>query len=147
MLHLFGAKIVPKKQVSIAPTKIGGIGHKEATQVRYRLGISENIKVNESTKYQIDQIEQIIGQDYVVHGELKRGKRADIKRLIFISCYCGIRHQDGLPLRGQRTHTNARTCRKFGIVPIGAKRKNDGDPSHANKYEGSQYFFPSSSPI
>ena len=143
MLHLFGAKIVPKKQVSIALTKIGGIGHKEATQVRYRLGISENIKVNESTKYQIDQIEQIIGQDHVVHGELKRGKRADIKRLISISCYRGIRHQDGLPLRGQRTHTNARTCRKFGIVPIGAKRKNDGDPSHANKYEGYQYFFPS----
>jgi len=125
MLHLFGAKIVPKKQVSIALTKIGGIGYKEATQVCYRLGISENIKVNELTKYQIDQIEQIIGQDYVVHGELKRGKRADIKRLIFISCYRGIRHQDGLPLRGQRTHTNARTCRKFRIV-VPSKKKEFG---------------------
>lgn len=143
MSHILGARLVPNEQVRIAPTEIGGIGPKEATQVRYRLGISENIKVNESTKYQIDQIERIIGQDHVVHWELKRGKRADIERFIPISCYRGIRHQDGLPLRGQRTHTNARTCRKFGIVPIGAKRKNDGDPSHANKYEGYQYFFPS----
>ena len=54
----------------------------------------------------------MIGQDHVVHWELKRGERADIERLISISCYRGIRHQDGLPLRGQRTHTNARTCRK-----------------------------------
>jgi len=141
MSHILGARLVPNEQVRIAPTKIGGIGPKEATQVRYRLGISENIKVNESTKYQIDQIERIIGQDHVVHWELKRGKRADIERLIAISCYRGIRHQDGLPLRGQRTHTNARTCRKFGIVPIGAKRQNDGDPSHANKYEGYKYIY------
>nr|GMD88277.1 ribosomal protein S13 [Ipomoea batatas] len=81
--------------------------------VRYRLGISGNIKIKELTKYQIDQIEQMIGQDHVVHWELKRGERADIERLISISCYRGIRHQDGAPLRGQRTHTNARTCRKL----------------------------------
>ena len=55
----------------------------------------------------------MIGQDHVVHWELKRGERADIERLISISCYRGIRHQDGFPLRGQRTHTNARTCRKL----------------------------------
>ena len=143
MLYISGARLVADEQVRIALTKIDGIGPKKAIMVCYRLGISGNIKIKELTKYQIDQIEQIIGQDHVVHGELKRGKRADIKRLISISCYRGIRHQDGLPLRGQRTHTNARTCRKFGIVPIGAKRKNDGDPSHANKYEGYQYFFPS----
>lgn len=112
MSYISGAKSVPDEQVRIASTKIEGIGPKKAIQVRYRLGISGNIKMNELTKYQIDQIEQIIAQDYVVHWELKRGKREDIERLISISRYRGIRHQDGSPLRGQRTHTNARTFRK-----------------------------------
>lgn len=112
MLYISGARLVPDKQVRIALTKIYGIGPKKAIQVCYRLGISGNIKMNELTKYQIDQISQMIGQDHVVHWELKRGERADIERLISISCYRGIRHQDGLPLRGQRTHTNARTFRK-----------------------------------
>eukprot|EP01018_Ginkgo_biloba_P032346 Gb_17116 [translate_table: standard] len=123
--YILGARSVPNEQVRIAPTEIDGIGPKEATQVRYRLGISDNIKVNESTKYQIDQIEQIIGQDHVVHWELKRGKRADIERSIPIPRYRGIRHQDGSPLRGQRTHTNARTCRKFGRVPINQRSKKE----------------------
>ena len=112
MSYISGARSVPDEQVRIASTKMDGIGPKKAIQVRYRLGISGNIKMNELTKYQIDQIEQMIGQDHVVHWELKRGERADIERLISISCYRGIRHQDGSPLRGQRTHTNARTCRK-----------------------------------
>lgn len=100
------------KQVKIATKIAAGIGRKKAIQVRYRLGISENIKRKELTKYQIDKMEQMIGQDNMVHWELKRGERADIERFISISRYRGIRHQDGLPLRGQRTHTNARTCRK-----------------------------------
>nr|YP_006280931.1 ribosomal protein S13 [Spirodela polyrhiza]AFI54941.1 ribosomal protein S13 [Spirodela polyrhiza] len=112
MSYISGAKSVPDEQVRIASTKIEGIGPKKAIQVRYRLGISGNIKMNELTKYQIDQIEQIIAQDHLVHWELKRGKREDIERLISISRYRGIRHQDGSPLRGQRTHTNARTFRK-----------------------------------
>nr|QTC08364.1 ribosomal protein S13 [Coriandrum sativum]QYA18061.1 ribosomal protein S13 [Apium leptophyllum] len=112
MLYISGARSVAEKQVRIASTKMYGIGPKKAIQVRYRLGISGNIKIKELTKYQIDQMEQTIGQDHVVHWELKRGERADIERFISISCYRGIRHQDGLPLRGQRTHTNARTCRK-----------------------------------
>nr|YP_010921745.1 ribosomal protein S13 [Pinellia ternata]WIM35520.1 ribosomal protein S13 [Pinellia ternata] len=112
MSYISGAKSVPDEQVRIASTKIEGIGPKKAIQVRYRLGISGNIKMNELTKYQIDQIEQIIAQDYIVHWDLQRGKREDIERLISISRYRGIRHQDGSPLRGQRTHTNARTFRK-----------------------------------
>lgn len=112
MLYISGARLVAEKQVRIALTKMYGIGPKKAIQVCYRLGISGNIKIKELTKYQIDQMEQTIGQDHVVHWELKRGERADIGRFISISCYRGIRHQDGLPLRGQRTHTNARTCRK-----------------------------------
>jgi small subunit ribosomal protein S13 len=112
MSYIGGARSVPDEKVRIASTKMAGIGPKKAIQVRYRLGISENIKMNELTKYQIDLLEQVIGQDHVVHWELKRGERADIERLISISRYRGIRHQDGSPLRGQRTHTNARTARK-----------------------------------
>lgn len=112
MSYISGARSVPDEKVRIASTRMDGIGPKKAIQVRYRLGISGNIKMNELTKYQIDKMEQMISQDHVVHWELKRGERADIERLISISRYRGIRHQDGLPLRGQRTHTNARTCRK-----------------------------------
>lgn len=107
-----GAISVPDEQVRIALTKMDGIGPQKAMKFCYRLGISGNIKIQELTKYQIDQMEQMISQDLVVNWELKRGERADIKRIISISCYRGIRHQDGLPLRGQRTHTNARTSRK-----------------------------------
>nr|QKO27387.1 ribosomal protein S13 [Tacca leontopetaloides] len=112
MSYIKGARSVPDKEVRIASTKMDGIGPKKAIQLRYRLGISGNILIKDLTKYQIDQIEEILGQDHVVHWELKRGERADIERLISISRYRGIRHQDGSPLRGQRTHTNARTCRK-----------------------------------
>nr|CAD91305.1 mitochondrial ribosomal protein RPS13 [Telipogon pogonostalix] len=112
MSYISGARSVPDEKVRIASTKMDGIGPKKAIQIRYQLGISGNIKMNELTKSQIDQMEQMISQDHVVHWELKRGERADIERLISISRYRGIRHQDGSPLRGQRTHTNARTCRK-----------------------------------
>ena len=112
MSYISGARLVDNKQVRIALKQIYGIGPKKAIHLCYRFGISGNIKIKELTKYQIDQIEQMIGQDHVVHWELKRGERADIERLIHLSCYRGIRHQDGLPLRGQRSHTNARTCRK-----------------------------------
>lgn len=113
MSYISGARSVPDEQVRIASTKMDGIGPQKAMKFRYRLGISGNIKMNELTKYQIDQIEQMLSQDHVVHWELKRGERADIERLISISRYRGIRHQDGSPLRGQRTHTNARTFRKL----------------------------------
>ncbi|KAL2906088.1 Ribosomal protein S13 mitochondrial [Bienertia sinuspersici] len=112
MSYISGARLADDKQVKIASTKIDGIGPKKVIQVCYRLGIGDNIKIKDLSKYQIDQIEQMIGQDHVVHWELKRGEQADIERLISISCYRGIRHQDGLPLRGQQTHTNAGTCRK-----------------------------------
>nr|ADG85275.1 ribosomal protein S13 [Silene noctiflora]AEM46218.1 ribosomal protein S13 [Silene noctiflora]AJP34463.1 ribosomal protein S13 [Silene noctiflora] len=112
MPYISGARLVDDKQVKIALTKISGIGRKKGLQLSARLGLSENIKIKELTKYQIDKIEEIIEQEHIVHWELKRSERTDIDRLISISCYRGIRHQDGLPLRGQRSHTNARTSRK-----------------------------------
>ncbi len=112
MFYISGARLVDEKQVRIASTNIYGIGPKKAIQIRNQLGISGKIKIKECSKYQIDQIAERIGQDHVVHWELRRGERADIERLTSISCYRGIRYQEGSPLRGQRTHTNARTCRK-----------------------------------
>nr|QKE23367.1 ribosomal protein S13 [Teucrium simplex]QKE23580.1 ribosomal protein S13 [Teucrium omeiense] len=112
MFSISRTRLVTDKQVRIASTKIYGIGLKKSIQLRYRLGIRGNIKFKELTKYQIYQIEEILGQEHVVHWELERREGADIKRLISISCYRGIRHKKGSPLRGQRTHTNARTCRK-----------------------------------
>ena len=112
MSYILGARLVPDEQVRIALTQIDGIGPQKAMKFCYRLGISGNIKIYELTKYQIDQISQILSQDHVVHWEFQRGERADIERLISISCYRGIRHQDGLPLRGQRTHTKKGARRK-----------------------------------
>jgi small subunit ribosomal protein S13 len=111
MFYLSGARLLPDEQVRIASTKIHGIGPKKAIQLCYRLGISGNIKINELTKSQIHQISKILSQEHVVHWELKRRERADIERLISISRYRGIRHKERLPLRGQRTHTNARTAK------------------------------------
>ena len=82
MSYISGARSVADKQVRIASTKIDGIGPKKAIQVRYRLGISGNIKIKELTKYQIDQIEQMIDQDHIVHWELKRGERAPVVALV-----------------------------------------------------------------
>ena len=74
MSYISGARSLPDEQVRIASTKMDGIGPKKAIQLRYRLGISGNIKMNELTKYQIDQNEQMIAQDHVVHWEVKRGE-------------------------------------------------------------------------
>nr|AEO21059.1 ribosomal protein S13 [Silene conica]AEO21084.1 ribosomal protein S13 [Silene conica] len=112
MSYISGSRLVDEKRVKIASTEIAGVGRKKANLLCYRLGLSGSIKIKELTKYQIDQIEEILGQEHLVHWELRGVERADIERLISLSCYRGIRHQDGLPLHGQRTHTNAKTCRK-----------------------------------
>ena len=113
MFYISGARLVSEKKVRIASTKIYGIGHQKAIQIRNQLGISGHMKIGDCSKFQIGQLEERIGQSHVVHWELRRRERADIERLLSISSYRGIRHQDGSPLRGQRSHTNARTCRKL----------------------------------
>jgi small subunit ribosomal protein S13 len=109
---------VSNEQVEIALTQIFGIGLKKTIQVCYQSGLNDNIKVNKLTKYQIDQIIKIISQNYLVDSELERVIQRDIKQLMRIGCYRGFRHNVGLPLRGQRTHTNTKTCRKFRNVLI-----------------------------
>jgi small subunit ribosomal protein S13 len=112
-VFISGARLVGDQQVRISLTKIYGIGRSKAVRLCSQLGISLNTKINELTKYQVHQIQQIVSQEHITHFELRRRVQAEIDRLVSIYCYRGIRHQDGLPLRGQRTHTNARTSRKF----------------------------------
>lgn len=118
MSYILGTNLNSNKQVKIASTRIFGIGPKKAIQVCDRLGLSDNIKVNKLTKYQFDQIIEIMSQNYLVDSELERVIQRDIKRLISIGCYRGFRHNAGLPLRGQRTHTNAKTSRKSRYISI-----------------------------
>nr|YP_010881211.1 ribosomal protein S13 [Pellia neesiana]WIA66959.1 ribosomal protein S13 [Pellia neesiana]WIA67000.1 ribosomal protein S13 [Pellia neesiana]WIA67041.1 ribosomal protein S13 [Pellia neesiana] len=116
MSYILGTNLNSNKQVKIASTRIFGIGPKKAIQVCDQLGPSDNIKVNKLTKYQFDQIIEIISKNYLVDSELERVIQRDIKRLISIGCYRGFRHNAGLPLRGQRTHTNAKTSSKLRYI-------------------------------
>jgi small subunit ribosomal protein S13 len=109
MSYILGTNLVSNEQVKIALTQIFGIGLKKTIQVCDQSGPNDNIKVNKLTKYQINQIIKIISQNYLVDSELERIIQRDIKQLMSIGCYCGFRHNAGLPLRGQRTHTNAKT--------------------------------------
>lgn len=128
MSYILGTKLVSNKQVRLALTQIFGIGPKKAIWVCDQLGLGDNIKVNNLTWYQINRISTIVRRNkFLVDSGLKREIERCIKRLISISCYRGFRHKAGLPLRGQRTHTNAKTCRKLRKVSItiNQRKKNN----------------------
>ena len=116
MSFILGTRYAPTIKIRIALTKIFGIGLNKSNQLCDKLGISEAYKVNQLTKNQIDQILKIFNQNYLIDSELIRIIQNDVKRLIHIGCYRGLRHNYGLPLRGQRTHTNAKTSRKNKIL-------------------------------
>jgi small subunit ribosomal protein S13 len=118
MSYILRTNLVSNEQVEITLIRIFGIGLKKTIQICDQSGLNDNIKVNKLTKYQIDQIIKIISQNYLVDLELERVIQRDIKQLMSICCYHGFRHDVRLPLRGQRTHTNAKTCRKFKNVLI-----------------------------
>lgn len=114
MSYILGTKLVSNKQVRLALTQIFGIGPKKATWICDQLGLSDNTKVSNLTRHQINQISKIVRRKKIlVDSELKRGIQQYIKRLININCYRGFRHKAGLPLRGQQTHSNAKTCRRL----------------------------------
>jgi small subunit ribosomal protein S13 len=121
MSYILGTNLNPSKKVRIGLTQIFGIGPKKALQICDKLGLSENYKVTQLTKYQIDQIIKIISQSYLIDSELLRIIQKDVKDLINIGCYRGFRHNAGLPLRGQRTHTNAKTSRRVKILRQSSK--------------------------
>jgi small subunit ribosomal protein S13 len=108
--------------VVIALQYIHGIGAKFAEEICKRVGIPADRRVNQLTDAEVLQIREAIDRDYVVEGDLRREVAMNIKRLMDLGCYRGLRHRKGLPVRGQRTHTNART-RKGPSKPIAGKKK------------------------
>ncbi len=121
MARIAGVDIPPNKRVEIGLTYIYGIGRSLSGKILTEAGVSPDKKVRELSDEELLRIRNIIQRDHKVEGELRKDVQMDIKRLMDIGCYRGLRHRRGLPVRGQRTHTNART-RKGPRRPIG-KRK------------------------
>ena len=122
MARIAGINIPTKKRVEIALTYIHGIGDKTALNICEKAGIDKDKRVNELLETEVIQIREIIDGSYRVEGELRRDISTNIKRLMDLGNYRGLRHRRGLPVRGQRTHTNART-RKGPAKAIAGKKK------------------------
>ncbi len=122
MARIAGVNIPTNKRVLIALTYIHGIGRAKAAEITTSLGIPAERRVNQLTDDEVLKIRELIDRDYQVEGELRRSVAMNIKRLMDLGCYRGLRHRRGLPVRGQRTHTNART-RKGPAKPIAGKKK------------------------
>ena len=122
MARIAGVNIPTQKRVVIALQYIHGIGPKLAHDICSKVGIPDNRRVNELSDAEVLQIREAIDRDYTVEGDLRRETATNIKRLMDLGCYRGLRHRRGLPVRGQRTHTNART-RKGPAKPIAGKKQ------------------------
>ena len=122
MARIAGVNIPTNKRVVIALRYIHGIGPKFANEICKKVGIPAERRVNQLTDAEVLQIRETIDRDYTVEGDLRRETAVNIKRLMDLACYRGLRHRKGLPVRGQRTHTNART-RKGPAKPIAGKKK------------------------
>jgi len=122
MARIAGVNIPTNKRVVIALTYIHGIGRKFAVEIVEKVGIPLERRVNQLTDSEVLQIRETIDRDYQVEGDLRRENSMNIKRLMDLGCYRGLRHRRGLPVRGQRTHTNART-RKGPAKAIAGKKK------------------------
>ena len=122
MARIAGVNIPTNKRVIIGLTYIHGIGRTKAQDICTKVGIPAERRVNQLTDAEVIQIREMIDRDYQVEGDLRREVAMNIKRLMDLGCYRGLRHRKGLPVRGQRTHTNART-RKGPAKPIAGKKK------------------------
>lgn len=122
MARIAGVNIPTNKRVVIALQYIHGIGDKFAEDICTKVGIPLERRVNELTDAEVIAVRETIDRDYVVEGDLRRGVAMNIKRLMDLGNYRGLRHRRGLPVRGQRTHTNART-RKGPAKAIAGKKK------------------------
>jgi small subunit ribosomal protein S13 len=120
--RIAGVNIPTQKRVEIALTYIHGIGRTTASQICRQLSIPPERRVNQLTEDEILRLRESIDSEHVVEGDLRRETAMNIKRLMDMACYRGLRHRKGLPVRGQRTHTNART-RKGPARPIAGKKK------------------------
>ena len=122
MARIAGVNIPTNKRVVIALQYIHGIGQAKARQIVDKAGIDDARRVNQLSDHEVIQIREVIDRDFQVEGDLRRETSVNIKRLMDLACYRGLRHRKGLPVRGQRTHTNART-RKGPAKPIAGKKK------------------------
>ncbi|MDH4384167.1 MAG: 30S ribosomal protein S13 [Caulobacter sp.] len=122
MARIAGVNIPSNKRVVIALQYIHGIGPRSAQDIVSKVGIEDSRRVNALSDAEILQIRETIDRDFTVEGDLRRETAVNIKRLMDLACYRGLRHRKGLPVRGQRTHTNART-RKGPAKPIAGKKK------------------------
>ena len=122
MARIAGVNIPTNKRVEVALTYIHGIGDTYARQICAKIAIPAERRVSQLTESEIIQIREVIDRDYAVEGDLRRDVAMNIKRLMDLGCYRGLRHRRGLPVHGQRTHTNART-RKGPAKPIAGKKK------------------------
>jgi small subunit ribosomal protein S13 len=120
--RIAGVNIPTNKRVLIALQYIHGIGPRKAEEIMTKVGIPDERRVSQLTDQEVLQIREVIDRDYMVEGDLRRETAMNIKRLMDLGCYRGLRHRRGLPVRGQRTHTNART-RKGPAKPIAGKKK------------------------
>lgn len=121
MARIAGVNIPSAKRAVIALTYIHGIGRKKSEEILAKAGISETKRVADLTEQEVITLREIIDADYTVEGDLRRETSMNIKRLMDLACYRGLRHRKKLPVRGQRTHTNART-RKGKAVAIAGKK-------------------------
>ena len=122
MARIAGVNIPTNKRVIIALQYIHGIGPKVAREIVEKVRIAAARRVNELSDAEVLQIREVIDRDYMVEGDLRRENSMNVKRLMDLGCYRGLRHRRGLPVRGQRTHTNART-RKGPAKAIAGKKK------------------------
>ncbi len=122
MARIAGVNIPTNKRVEIALQYIHGVGPRTAKEIMQKVGIEDARRVNQLTDAEVLQIRESIDRDYTVEGDLRRENTMNIKRLMDLASYRGLRHRKGLPVRGQRTHTNART-RKGPAKPIAGKKK------------------------
>jgi small subunit ribosomal protein S13 len=121
MARIAGVNIPSAKRVIIALTYIHGIGNAKAKEITEKADIEVTRRVADLTELEVSRLREIIDADYTVEGDLRRETSMNIKRLMDLGCYRGLRHRKKLPVRGQRTHTNART-RKGKAVAIAGKK-------------------------
>mgnify|MGYP001465729368 CR=1 FL=1 len=122
MARIAGVDIPKDKQAWIALTYIYGVGRTSSCEILKKAQVSEEVRMKDLTEEEISRIRGVIDKEYEVEGDLRRNVTMDIKRLMDISSYRGLRHRRGLPVHGQRTHTNART-RKGRKKTVGARAK------------------------
>ncbi len=122
MARIAGVNIPTQKRVEIALTYIHGIGRTKASEICTKVGIPAERRVNDLTDDEVVRIRESIDREHIVEGDLRREVAMNIKRLMDLGCYRGLRHRKGLPVRGQRTSTNART-RKGPARAIAGKKK------------------------